>query len=196
MSQETNIYKKLQEARVELQNRDIKKTGHNSYANYKYFRLGDFIGAVNEILKEKGLTSHTNYGENQATLTIINVDNPEEQMTFQTPYEKAKLSGGTQPIQELGASQTYLRRYLWLTAMEISEEDPVEATTGKKDKKQSTKKIIEQKINSAEDEETLNKIEKWIESKDLKNKQEYLDMVIAKRGELNPDDDIPVIEED
>jgi len=193
MSQETNIYKKLQEARVELQNRDLKKTGHNTYANYKYFRLGDFIGAVNEILKDKGLTSHTNYGESQATLTIINVDNPEEQMTFQTPYEKAKLSGGTQPIQELGASQTYLRRYLWLTAMEISEEDPVEATTGKK---KSKKKMIEKKIKSAEDEKKLQKIEKWIESKDLNNKQEYLDMVIAKRGELNPDEDIPVINED
>jgi hypothetical protein len=37
---------------------------------------------------------------------------------------------GTHPIQNLGAVETYQRRYLWMTAMEIVEHDALDATTG------------------------------------------------------------------
>jgi hypothetical protein len=38
---------------------------------------------------------------------------------------------GCHEVQNLGAVQTYIRRYLWVTAMEIVEHDALEATTGK-----------------------------------------------------------------
>ena len=37
---------------------------------------------------------------------------------------------GTHPIQNLGAVETYQRRYLWMTAMEIVEHDILDASTG------------------------------------------------------------------
>ena len=32
-----NIYQKLQKSRVELQAKNLKKSGKNSYSNYEYF---------------------------------------------------------------------------------------------------------------------------------------------------------------
>jgi hypothetical protein len=38
---------------------------------------------------------------------------------------------GCHPIQNLGAVQTYIRRYLWITALEITDNDIVDTVTGK-----------------------------------------------------------------
>ena len=38
---------------------------------------------------------------------------------------------GAVAIQQLGAMHTYMRRYLWLIAMEICENDEIDATSGK-----------------------------------------------------------------
>jgi hypothetical protein len=35
------VYEKLQQARIKLQNTELKKSGHNKFAGYKYFELGD-----------------------------------------------------------------------------------------------------------------------------------------------------------
>ncbi len=37
---------------------------------------------------------------------------------------------GCHPVQNLGATQTYLRRYLYVLALEIVEHDALDATTG------------------------------------------------------------------
>jgi hypothetical protein len=46
-----------------------------------------------------------------------------------SPMSSAALKG-CHEVQNLGAVQTYLRRYLWVTAMEIVEHDALDATTG------------------------------------------------------------------
>ena len=52
-----NIYKKIQQARVELQKMGIKKSGHNKFANFDYFELKDFLPKVNEIFLDLKLFS-------------------------------------------------------------------------------------------------------------------------------------------
>jgi hypothetical protein len=47
--QQWQIYDKLQQARIALQSMELKKSGHNKFAGYKYFELGDFLPAVNNI---------------------------------------------------------------------------------------------------------------------------------------------------
>ena len=49
------VYKKLSEARVALQTRELTKSGHNKFAGYKYFELGDFLPAIQEIFITVGL---------------------------------------------------------------------------------------------------------------------------------------------
>ena len=118
------VYKKLQAARHELSKANLKKTGHNSYGGWNYYELGDFIPTVHKLFDAVGLCGVVTFRET-ATLTIYDAES-EGKIEFSTPIVYAEAAKG-QPIQMLGSTHTYLRRYLWLMAMEIVESDSVDA---------------------------------------------------------------------
>lgn len=132
-----SVYKKLQAARLKLVNSGIKKTGHNTYGGWQYYELGDFIPTVHKIFDEIGLCGVVTFGDT-ATLTVYDADG-EGKIEFSTPIVYAEAAKG-QPIQMLGSTHTYLRRYLWLMAMEIVEADAVDAT--KQEEKSEPVKVI------------------------------------------------------
>jgi hypothetical protein len=66
-----------------------------------------------------------------AEMHIINIDKPEEVIIVTSPMSEAALKG-CHPVQNLGAVETYIRRYLWVAALEIVEHDALDATTGRK----------------------------------------------------------------
>lgn len=124
-----NVYQKLNAARKEFHSMEIKKSGENKFAGYKYFELGDFIIPALTIFEKLGLTGVVQFGKETAQLTIINTDKPEEVITFASPMSEANLKG-CHPVQNLGAVQTYIRRYLWVAALEIVEHDAVDSSEG------------------------------------------------------------------
>jgi len=126
-----NVYQKLNEAREVFHQSKLKKSGHNKFANYYYFELGDFVIPALEIFKHHGLTSVISFGVNFASMEIINNEKPEEKIVITSPMSTAALKG-CHEVQNLGAVQTYLRRYLWVAALEIVEHDALDATTGRK----------------------------------------------------------------
>jgi hypothetical protein len=133
-----SVYKKLQEARILLQNTSLRKSGRNKFANYEYFELGDFLPTIQNIFSKVGLCGTVSFGTEIATLTVVDVDATDtttpNYVVFSSPMSSAELKG-CHAIQNLGAVQTYLRRYLWVAAMEIVEHDALDATTGKDDPK-------------------------------------------------------------
>jgi hypothetical protein len=124
---EMNIYQKLNAARDEFHKTKLKKTGHNKFANYYYFELGDFLIPALQIFKEHGLTSIISFGADIASMTIINNEKPSELITIFSPMSSAALKG-CHEVQNLGAVQTYLRRYLWVAALEIVEHDALDSS--------------------------------------------------------------------
>ena len=128
--QNTNVYSKLLEAREKFLNAGVKKEGINRYAEFKYFRLDEIIPVKQAIFKELGLADVISFGDEVATLTIYNVDNPDESIEFmsQLAPDESMIKN---PIQKVGAIQTYVRRYLYLLALDIIESDGIEATTNK-----------------------------------------------------------------
>ena len=127
------IEKKLQECRVELQNKKLKKSGENKFAKFKYYELTDFLPTVNQMFLEKGLFSNFSIFNNTAQLTITDTEDNDEQI-FSSPIADAELKGCT-PIQSLGAVHTYMKRYLYLNALEIVESDALDASIGSEDYK-------------------------------------------------------------
>ena len=127
------VYAKLQKCRVELQNMELKKSGHNKFAGYRYFELGDFLPAVNTLFDIYGLTYSLRFDREMATMFIINVDTGSS-IKFTCPMEQAVLKG-CMPVQNLGASITYITRYLLVMALAISEHDAVDASEPIKEKK-------------------------------------------------------------
>lgn len=121
-----NVYKKLMEARLKLQNTKLEKSGHNKFAGYKYFELGDFLPTVQNIFSELGLCGVVSYTQDLATLTITDGT---DSIIINSPMGSAALKG-CHEVQNIGAVETYQRRYLWVTAMEIVEHDVLDATTG------------------------------------------------------------------
>ena len=121
-----SVYAKLMKARVELQSRDLKKSGHNKFAGYYYFELSDFMPAVNEIFHKIGLCGVVSYGAELATLTITDIDG-DGVILITSPMAEANLKG-CHPIQNLGAVETYTRRYLWTTGLEMVEHDALDSS--------------------------------------------------------------------
>lgn len=148
---EKNIYTKLAEARVRLQEKELKKSGKNKFAGFEYFELKDFLPSINSIFKELGLISIFNLDEKKAKLQIVNSEKLDEVLTFYTPTAEADIKGA-QAIQKLGGVHTYLKRYLYINALEIAENDTVDALPNQETKttpKQAPKKDekIEEKGN-------------------------------------------------
>jgi hypothetical protein len=117
-----NIYGKIQTVKVELQKKDIKMSGENGFTKANYFTLPDFLPAVNELFLENKLHSMITFDDNVATLTITDIENVESQLIYNCPMAESGLKNGTK-IQNVGAIQTYVRRYLIVNALDIAESD-------------------------------------------------------------------------
>lgn len=124
-----SVLKKLNQARSEFHASKIKKTGHNKFAGYDYFELGDFIIPALTIFNRLDLSAVISFTPELAVMTVTDLeDGTETKIT--SPMSSAALKG-CHEVQNLGAVQTYLRRYLWVAALEIVEHDALDATTGK-----------------------------------------------------------------
>ena len=121
------VYKKLNEARVALQNAPSHKSGNNKFAGYKYFELGDFLPTINNIFNNIGLCGIVSFSSDLATLTITDTEDG-SQVLITSPMGSASLKG-CHEVQNIGAVETYQRRYLWSAALEIIENDVLDSTT-------------------------------------------------------------------
>lgn len=127
------VHKKLMDARIQLQAAPLKKSGHNKFAGYQYFELGDFLPTINQIFAKVGLCGVVSFDKELATLTITDTDDNSE-IKLTSPMADANLKG-CHPIQNLGAVETYTRRYLWVSAMEIVEHDALDSSAPLKEEK-------------------------------------------------------------
>ncbi len=181
-----NIYEKLLEARIMLKKQGIKEGGMNDFAKYSYFELADFVPIITDICKEVRILPAVSFPSN-AVMTIIDLDKTDDKIIFESPMSTASLKG-CHEVQNLGAVETYLRRYLYQTAFEIVEDDSVEKSTKnpaqQKDKFDRMKELADYEIRiSASDltdeqkKTTLAGLPTYTE-KILKN----LDEKLKKRG--------------
>ena len=127
------IYKKLVDVRNELQTMPLSKSGHNKFAGYKYFELGDFLPAIQGLFKKHGLCDVISFTQDLATMVIYDIEDGSN-VTFTSPMGSAQLKG-CHEVQNIGAVETYQRRYLYVTALAIVEHDALDAVTGSQDSK-------------------------------------------------------------
>lgn len=132
-----NIYEKLQKCRVELQQKKLKKSGVNKYSGFNYFELADFMPDVNILFDNYKMFSNFSIGiDGLAKLIIIDCeDENSKSIEFTSPVEELELKGCNK-IQALGGVHTYMKRYLYMNALEIVEADMFVSVTGKEEPKQ------------------------------------------------------------
>lgn len=164
-----NIYEKIQEMRVELQQMNIKKSGKNKFAGYEYYELSDILPPINELQSKYKTCSFINFDNEKATLTIINTEKTEEKIEFTCPMTSISLKGA-HDVQNMGALQTYNRRYLYMNCFEIVENEYFDSVQGKNEShKNSSANTISQ--------ETKDNLNKLIQEYSDKSKKEIKDIV-------------------
>ena len=96
---------------------------------FKYFELDDIVPIATKIFEEVGLISLVSFENEYARMAIINIDNPDEHITFSTPVVQLSENKGTNAVQAFGATITYYRRYLYMISLDICEPDGIDAST-------------------------------------------------------------------
>ncbi len=135
-----NIFQKIQNIRVEIKKKSLKKSGHNKFSDFKYFLLEDFIAETDELLLKYGLFTHEDIRQETATLFVIDTDKPNDEpftITIETANVELK---GMNAIQNIGSKITYTKRYLYVELLNLAEGDNVDASSGKEEKKKPNKK--------------------------------------------------------
>ena len=130
MENKINIYQKMQAIKEELLEMNLKKSGENKFAKFSYYELSDFLPQIIKLSNKYKLFTQINFNKENGILTIIDAEEPNSRVEYITPTEELELKGCNK-IQALGGTQTYLRRYLYMNAFDITENDLFDSITGK-----------------------------------------------------------------
>lgn len=130
----SNVYTKLAQARLQFLQAGTSKSGKNIHLEFKYFELEDIVPTATQIFANLGLIHMISFKDGIAKMDVLDAENPAEVVTFELPFREIepivsnKGNVVTNALQALGASVTYLRRYLWMMCLDIVESDSVDGT--------------------------------------------------------------------
>ena len=118
------IYEKLLKARMTVHSQKFEKSGYNGFAKYNYYTLDDIIPPILKACETFGLVTLIDFNNELATLTVVDTDKPSDTIVFSTPISLDAVKGSK--IQNIGAMQTYIRRYLYVNAFDIIQTEEVD----------------------------------------------------------------------
>lgn len=141
-----SVKRKLMQARAAIQSLKLRKTGKGIAGGgrtYEYYELDDIVPHITKIFNQLGLISIFLMDAGGAILRVEDVDS-DEFILFTSPIPAIpNAQHPRSPMQELGSMHTYLRRYLFINALDICEPDTVELAATPPDFAIATKKEIE-----------------------------------------------------
>ena len=174
------VFEKLNEARLRFQNAGIQKSGKNAYAGYSYYELSDILPEINKLANELKFCCVVNFTPDLATLDFCDLEG-DGRITFKSPMSTASLKG-CHEVQNLGAVETYIKRYLYQNCFEIVENDELDGTMNPAEKPNNSDNVenliqqVKAKMNTFTDEQ-LDYANKAINEKDVKK----LKMILASK---------------
>lgn len=191
-----NIFYKLQKARVSVLETGMKKNSKPGL-RYKYFELADFLEDVQKACLEQKICPVVRYYADNATLTIYDAESSDS-IVFECPNTATAKVPNAQEIQNEGARQTYVRRYLYLAAFEIVESDAIETISATStvmnglledaEKKATPKKETKAEPKPVADEKTLAEIHRMCDEIEFAKDTEYIDKMLTKKGAKSVDE--------
>lgn len=122
-----HLLRKIMLARKKFKDKGITKSGYNKFQNFSYYELKDIIPEAIEICIELDMATRFTYENNHYALKIYDLENKEE-TEFCMPGKEYQNEGNiNNQLQNLGKIQTYIRRYLYMQFLDITENDVVDA---------------------------------------------------------------------
>ena len=128
-----NIFDKMNVAKLSILKTNLKKSGENKFAGFKYYELADILPTIIQVCNDLKLFTSISFREDVALLQIVNIEEPTEHLEYLSPMKELQLKG-CNAIQALGGTETYQRRYLYMTAFDIIENDMFDAVIEEEEK--------------------------------------------------------------
>ncbi|MDR1031980.1 MAG: ERF family protein [Holosporales bacterium] len=128
---EMNIREKIQQARLEIQGLNLKKSGRNAFAGFEYYELKDFLPEVNKVFHALKLYDSFSITDCEACLKVFDLESENEVEAFSININEVRahlfnLSAKGNALQNIGCMNTYLKRYLYLNMLNLVEGDEVD----------------------------------------------------------------------
>ena len=177
------IWKKIQYVKKKLLEANLKKSGENKFSGFKYYELSDFTPSIINLCNEVGLFTKFTFNNEVATLEIINSDKQEQKEIYTSPMRDLQLKG-CNDIQALGGIETYSRRYLYMSAFDIVENDMFDAVAGKDENKPTEPKVIKATEKQVELLSKYYKDENLTKLLEINNVSKLEDLTIQKASEI------------
>ena len=169
------IFQKLNKVRLEFMNKPIEKSGKNKFAGFNYYELKDIIPTAMKLLDKYNLCFVISFNEDDAKAILIDSET-DKTIEFRTYVEKLDVRAkGMNSAQARGAVETYARRRLWSSLLELTDGEVVDTiSVGAKGVES-----VEQPVQQTESKQTSN------------------DSVISTREEYTfaTDDDVKAVKE-
>ena len=121
-----NVYQKLLEARALFLAKGVGKSGKNMSLAFKYFELDDIVPVATAIFLDVGLIALASFSPDIAVLEIVNTEDGNDRTSFTAPLVVSEGNKAVTPVQAMGATITYYRRYLYMMALDICEPDAID----------------------------------------------------------------------
>lgn len=121
-----NIWQKLLNVRDEFARGEVKRSGKNMQLSSLFYELTDIVPVARPLFNQYRLLPLVTVASGKATMTIVDVDFPEERLIFELDVQTYDGNKAVTPPQAYGAVVTYYRRYLYMIALDIVEADYLE----------------------------------------------------------------------
>lgn len=118
-----NVYQRLLTARQKFLAAGVSKSGTHNKLQYHYFTLDDIVPVAESIFAEVGLLGVPFIRGEEAVMNVINVEAPDEIITFTCPFKPGVTNNAVTEVQAMGSGITYARRYLYQLALDTCEFD-------------------------------------------------------------------------
>jgi hypothetical protein len=175
------ILKKLQEARREIYNSDLKKAGRNDYSKFDYYTPEQVERLVDRACSKTNTITLCNLKADEfglfQTLDFIDLDS-EESLHFEMRTKHGSITA-TNETQQMGGTDTYSERYIKMKVFQIKDNNFDIDYQDNTDKKENSliSGLVEQ-VNKIED---LDELRKFYAKHSGKGKE--LDEAITKRSQ-------------
>ena len=125
-----NLYQKVAKIKGEMSSMKFSKTGRNSFTKFNYFQLDDFEPTLEKLCSQYGVVTYFMFSLDAARMVVVDADDPNQKIEVDSPVD-VSFGKTSSKMQDIGAMQTYARRYLFMSFFGITESDFLDEVAGK-----------------------------------------------------------------
>ncbi len=185
-----NITEKLLEARKRIKETSITKEGRNKFSKYDYFTPSQVSELVNTVCQELKILPIFSLDKDEhglmGILRLLDVEDTESHLTTEMRTEMPSITA-TNMTQQMGGCETYTKRYMLMSAFDITDNNLDFDSQDNRTKEPMTEgsQLVQEVIEQIESCKTLEELERFYMGFNDQEKRDYKQIVNTKKEKLS-----------